>query len=201
MGKKMMPVYKVNLGYDTEISWYVLKTDFNYEQKAADNILKLAKGRGYDEEILEVIVPVIETTETVIDKHGAPKKRKRRTKVYGLDGYIWVRMRLTPETWNLVRNATGISGWLNTDGKPFPLTREEIEGVMKACQYKGFVEGSKPAVGKFDIKENDIVEITEGPMEGLQGKVININMESQVVKLENDNGFKFEVEFYKVKLA
>lgn len=195
MGKKLLKIHKVDLSNEpVQYHWYSVKTNFNYEQKAADNILKGAKGRGYGDQIVDVIVPIIETIETVLDKDGNAKKKKKRTKVWGLDGYIWVKMILNSETWSIVRNATGVAGWLNADGRPQPLEDWEVANIREAC---GYVK-EKPVVA-FKGKVGDIVEIVEGAMKGFEGKVTEIFEDKSIIKLENDNGFRIEAEFHQVK--
>lgn len=195
MGKKLLPVHKVDLSNEAiEYKWYSVKTHFNYEQQAADNILKGAKGRGFGDHIVEAIVPIIETIETVLDKDGKPKKKKKRTKVWGLDGYIWVKMIMTNETWGIVRNATGVAGWLNSDGRPHPLEDWEVANIREACGYE-----AEEIVVDFNGFVGDTAEISSGPMKGFEGKVTDINKEKQIVKLENENGFKIEAEFKQVK--
>lgn len=195
MGKKLLKIHKVDLSNEpVQYHWYSVKTHFNYEAKAADNILKGAKGRGYGDQIVDVIVPIIETTEVVLDKDGNPKKKKKRTKVWGLDGYIWVKMVLNSETWSIVRNATGVAGWLNADGRPKALEDWEIANVREACGYA--VE--KPVV-EFTGEVGDMVQIANGAMKGFEGKIVDVNTEKQIVKLENENGFKIEAEFHQVE--
>lgn len=196
MGKKLLKIHKVDLSNEpVQYHWYSVKTQFNYEQKAADNILKGAKGRGYGDYIVDVIVPIIESTEVVIDKDGNPKKKKKRTKVWGLDGYIWVKMILNTETWSIVRNATGVAGWLNAGGGgPQPLEDWEVANIREAC---GYAE-EKPVVD-FTGKVGDVVEIISGAMKGFEGKVTGIFEDKNIIKLENENGFKIEAEFHQVK--
>lgn len=200
MGKKLLKTHKIDFKDNEEIKleWYSVKVNFNYEQKAADTILELAKGRGFENEIVDVIVPIIETTEMVLDKEGKPKKKKKRTKVWGLDGYIWVKMSMNNETWNIVRNASGVAGWLNADGRPLALSEEEVDNVRRACGYE--TSGVQYEID-FEGNIGDLVEIIDGPMKGIEGQITDINEDTQMIKLENENGFKFETEMFQVKIV
>ena len=109
-----------------EPCWYVVHTYSGYENKVKDNIEKSVENNGMKDLIFDVRVPV----EDVVEIKGN-KRVKSQRKVY--PGYVLVRMIETSESWYLVRNTRGVTGFVGPDSKPVPLTPEEVE-VMLSTQ-------------------------------------------------------------------
>ena len=147
--------------------WYVVHTYSGYENTVAASIMKAAENRQMQDLIQEVNIPL----ETVVEHTDGGDKEVER-KVF--PGYVLVKMVLTDESWHLVRNSRGCTGFVGPASKPVPLTAEEVEkmGVEKAAPLT------------VDFKVGDTVQITAGPLEGFMGLVEGIDTESFKVKLK-----------------
>ena len=145
--------------------WYVVHTYSGYENTVAASVLKAAENRRMQDLIQEVNIPL----ETVIEHTDEGDKSVER-KVF--PGYVLVKMILTDESWHLVRNCRGCTGFVGSDGKPIPLTEQEILDMG--------VERKEYSVG-FEV--GDSVKITEGPLEGFLGTVDELDPERDLVRL------------------
>lgn len=137
--------------------WYVLHTYSGYENAVAATIEKSAENRKMQDLIHEVNIP----TETVTEVTDTQTKTVER-KIF--PGYVLIKMVLTDESWHLVRNVRGVTGFVGSGGKPIPLTEQEILslGVEKQEVHVGFEVGSN-------------VKVTDGPLEGFFGVVDEID--------------------------
>ena len=147
------------------IKWYVVHTYSGYENAVAAAIMKAAENRKMTDSILEVNIPM----ETVTEHTDAGEKTYER-KVF--PGYVLVKMVLTDDTWHLVRNVRGATGFVGSDGKAIPLTEQEI--------YALGVERREIVVG-FEI--GDTVRIVDGPLEGSMGTVDELDAENDSVRV------------------
>ena len=100
---------------EAEANWYVVHTYSGYENKVMDDITNTIKNRGLQDQILEVMVPVQDVTEI---KNGKRKPAKRKL----FPGYVIVHMIMNDETWYVVRNTRGVTGFVGPGSKPVPLT-------------------------------------------------------------------------------
>ena len=147
--------------------WYVVHTYSGYENTVAASIMKAEENRQMQDLIQEVNIPL----ETVVEHTDGGDKEVER-KVF--PGYVLVKMVLTDESWHLVRNSRGCTGFVGPASKPVPLTAEEVE--------KMGVEKAAPLTVDFNV--GDTVQITAGPLEGFMGLVEGIDTESFKVKLK-----------------
>ena len=136
-----------------EACWYVVHTYSGYENKVKDTLEKSVENNGMQDLILEVRVPMEEVVEI---RNG---KRVKTRKVY--PGYVLVHMIETSESWYVVRNTRGVTGFVGPDSKPVPLTQEEVDMMLNT-------EQSSVDFG-FAIGEN--VRILSGPLENFSGVV------------------------------
>ena len=145
--------------------WYVVHTYSGYENTVAASIMKGAENRQMQDLIQEVNIP----EETVIERteHG-DKEVKRKV----FPGYVLVKMILTDESWHLVRNSRGCTGFVGSDGKPVPITEAEILSLG--------VEHREISVG-FEL--GDTVKIIDGPLEGFLGTVDELDPDGNSVRL------------------
>ena len=147
-----------------EPKWYVVHTYSGHENKVKVNIEKLVENRGMQDLILEVIVP----TEDIVElKDG---QRKIRTKKM-FPGYVLVKMIVTNESWYLVRNTQGVTGFVGHGSDPVPLTVEEVRRM-----------GIEKIYIDLDIHIGDTVKVINGPFENFMGTVEEVNMEKQTLK-------------------
>ncbi len=145
--------------------WYVVHTYSGYENKVAGNIEKVIENKRFHDIIFDVSVP----TETVVEVTDN-KKREVERKIF--PGYVLVKMILTDESWYVVRNTRGVTGFVGQASKPVPLSEEEVAKL-------GI--GSKTVELKYAV--GDIVSIVGGPLEGFDGKVESIDVPNNKVRV------------------
>lgn len=149
---------------DGEARWYVIHTYSGHENKVKVNIEKLVENRGMQELVLEVVVP----TEDIVEvKNG---QRKIKTKKM-FPGYVLVKMIVTNESWYLVRNTQGVTGFIGHGSDPVPLTVEEVRRM-----------GIEKIYIDMDIKVGDTIKVINGPFENFMGVVEEVNMEKQMLR-------------------
>lgn len=145
--------------------WYVVHTYSGYENKVAQNIEKVVENQGFGDRIFEVRVP----TEEVIEyKDGKERKVERKT----YPGYVLVKMIQTPESWYVVRNIRGVTGFVGSTTEPIALTEQEVEALG--------VE-SKSVQVNYAVGDN--VKIIHGPLDGFTGQVEEILVDKNLVKV------------------
>ena len=145
--------------------WYVVHTYSGYENAVATTIEKAAENRKMKDRILEVSIPMETVTE--ITDSGTKTVEK---KVF--PGYVLVKMVMTDESWHIVRNVRGVTGFVGTATKPIPLTDEEIAqlGVEKVKVVVSYAIG-------------DNVKIIDGPLEGFVGVVDELDVDKNSVRV------------------
>lgn len=146
--------------------WYVAHTYSGYENKVKANIEATVQSRNMEEVILEVVVPVHDVEET---KGGVRKAVSKKI----FPGYVLVKMFMTDESWYVVRNTRGVTGFVGPGSKPVPLTEDELTNL-------GIKE---KIVATIDIKVGDIIKVINGPFEGFDGAVEEINLEKHKLKV------------------
>ncbi len=149
-----------------EARWYVVHTYSGYENKVKDNIEKSVENRNLSNLITDVRVP----TEDVIEKKGDTEKVVKR-KIF--PGYVIIKMIMTDESWFVVRNTRGVTGFVGPGSKPVPLSDEEVERMG--------VETIRMAAVDFSV--GDEVSIKSGPMEGFSGRITNIDTTTRKVNV------------------
>lgn len=149
-----------------EAKWYVVHTYSGYEKAVADAICKAADNRQMTDLIQSVNVPTEQVTETT--EKGAEKTVERKV----FPGYVLVKMVMNDDTWHLVRNIRGATGFVGSDGKAIALTEQEI--------YELGVEHREISVG-FEV--GDSVKIIDGPLSGFIGKVDAIDPDDESVSV------------------
>lgn len=150
-----------------EARWYVAHTYSGYENKVASNLQMVVENRKLQDMIQEIRVP----TETVVEIKD-DKEREVERKIF--PGYVLVKMILTDETWFIVRNTRGCTGFVGPEpNKPVPLTDEEVLnlGVEKATEL----------ILPYEV--GDSVKIVNGPIEGYIGTVVDIDMEHKKARV------------------
>ncbi len=147
-----------------EAKWYVAHTYSGYENKVKADIEKTIENRNMQDVIQEVSVPMEEVVEIKDDK-----KKTVMRKVF--PGYVIVKMIMTDESWYVVRNCRGVTGFVGPGSKPVPLTDEEIASIG--------LEKKTVTVG-FDV--GDSIRVKYGPLEGFVGVITAIVMDKQKIK-------------------
>lgn len=155
-----------------EKGWYVVHTYSGYENKVKANLEKRVESMGMTDKIFKVLVPVEEETEI---KDG--KKKTTLRKVF--PGYVLTEMIMTDDSWYVVRNTPGVTGFVGSSGagsKPTSLLPEEVDSILRSMG----LDAPKPTVD-FEIKES--VKVTEGPFADFVGKIESIDVDQQKVKV------------------
>ncbi|MCX7748663.1 MAG: transcription termination/antitermination protein NusG [Clostridia bacterium] len=145
--------------------WYVVHTYSGYENKVKANLEKIVENRGMQDYILDIVVPMEEQIEI---KDG--KKKATLRKVF--PGYVLVKMIMSDESWYVVRNTRGVTGFVGPGSKPVHLTDEEVRTMG--------VEEFAPIV---DYSVGDNVRVVSGPLENFIGTVEEINLEKRKVRV------------------
>ena len=146
--------------------WYVVHTYSGYENKVKANIEKTIENRHLEDQILEVRVPLLETVEM---RNGTEKQVQKKR----FPGYVLLNMVMNDDTWYVVRNTRGVTGFVGPGSKPVPLTDEEM--IPLGIQREEEIE-----VG-FD--EGDMVVVTGGAWKDMTGVVSAINKQKQTVTI------------------
>lgn len=148
-----------------EANWYVAHTYSGYENKVKANIEKTIENRHLEDQILEVRVPMQDVVEV---KNGTQKHVSKKL----FPGYVLINMVMNDDTWYVVRNTRGVTGFVGPGSKPVPLTEEEI-GLL----------GIQPEAIEIDYAEGDSVVVTGGAWKDTTGMIQSINRQKQLVTI------------------
>ena len=151
--------------------WYVVHTFSGYENKVATNLQTMVENRKLHDLIQEIRVP----TETVVELTDN-KKREVERKLF--PGYVLVKMVMTDDSWYVVRNTPGVTGFVGSLGKPEPLTREEFNKIMK----RSSVIAPKKTVSS-SLEVGQVVKVTSGPFAEFDGTISEVMPEAGKVKV------------------
>lgn len=155
-----------------EKNWYVVHTYSGYENKVKANLEKRVESMGMQDKIFRVVVPEEEETDF---KNG--KKKVVKKKVF--PGYVLVEIVMTDDSWYVVRNTPGVTGFVGSSGsgsKPTPLLPDEVTSVLKRM---GFEE--KRVETKFELGET--VKVKEGPFANFTGSIEDLDKDKQKAKV------------------
>ena len=174
-----------------EAKWYVAHTYSGYENKVKANIEKTVENRNLQDQIFEVLVPL----ETVVEvKDGKKKTVQRKT----FPGYVFVKMVMNDDSWYVVRNTRGVTGFVGPGSKPVPLSPAEIRSFGISSDD----EEAKPVV-EFAGKVGDQIKILSGAWEDTVGEIVSINEGKQCVTIIVEmfgRETPVEIDFTDVKL-
>ncbi len=149
-------------------NWYVVHTYSGYENKVKANIEKTIENRKLQDQILEVAVPMQDTVEV---KNGAKKQVSKKL----FPGYVLVHMIMNDDTWYVVRNTRGVTGFVGPGSKPVPLTEEEMKPL-----------GIKIPQMVVDFEVGDSVSVISGAWQDTIGVIKSINHGKQTVTINVD---------------
>ena len=148
-----------------DAKWYVVHTYSGYENKVKANIEKTVENRNLHDQILEVIVPL----ETVVEiKDGSKKAAQKKM----FPGYVLVKMVMNDDSWHIVRNTRGVTGFVGPGSKPVALSDKEVEAL-----------GVESRTVEVDYSVGDNVVVTTGSFEGFTGTVSSIDLDAQTVEV------------------
>ena len=171
--------------------WYVVHTYSGYENKVKANIEKTVENRNLESLIHDIQVPMEEVIEEKDGKQKVSLKKK-------FPGYVLIKMLMTDESWYVVRNTRGVTGFVGPGSKPVPLTEEEMRplGIDLAA------ERAKAAAVEIDFEEGDTIEVVSGAWQGTVGQIKAINLQKQTVFIDIDifgRATSVEINFMDVK--
>ena len=152
----------------SEANWYVVHTYSGYENKVKANIEKTIENRKLQDQILEVAVPMQDVVEV---KNGVKKQAQKKL----FPGYVLINMIMNDDTWYVVRNTRGVTGFVGPGSKPVPLTEAEMRPL-----------GIKVEEIVVDFDLGDTVLVTNGVWENTVGVVKSINQGKQIVTINVD---------------
>ena len=146
--------------------WYVAHTYSGHENKVKINIEKIVENRGMQDLIQKIVVPM----EDVVEIRDGQRKVKAR-KMF--PGYVLIKMIHTSETWYLIRNTQGVTGFVGHGSDPIPLTEEEVQRM-----------GIEKITYDIDLEVGDTVKVTQGPFASYMGLVEEVNLKKQTIKVK-----------------
>ena len=149
--------------------WYVIHTYAGYEKRVKTNLERRVDSMDMKDKIFRIMVP---TEKEITSRSG--QKRTVEKKVF--PGYVLVEMVMDDDSWYVVRNTPGVTGFVGPGSKPVPLSEKEITHILRQV---GVVEG-KP---RIDFETGQVVRVVSGPFKNFEGKVEEINHEKGTVKV------------------
>lgn len=159
--------------YDREGRWFVVHTYAGYENKVKQNLASRVRSMNVEERIFEVVIPM----EDVIEFKGGRKVVVQK-KVF--PGYLLVRMHLDDDSWYVVRNTPGVTGFVGSGARPTPLSRREVEQILGVK-----AEGEAPARvrPRLEFEEGEQVRVTSGPFADFNGAISEIDVDRSKLKV------------------
>ncbi|NPV71754.1 MAG: transcription termination/antitermination protein NusG [Firmicutes bacterium] len=152
-----------------EKKWYVVHTYSGYENKVMANLQRRVQSMAMEDKIFRIVVP---TEEEVEIKDGKRKITKRKT----YPGYVMVEMIMSDDSWYVVRNTPGVTGFVGSGSKPIPLQPSEVRSILRQMG----IDEPRPKV-QFKVDQN--VKVAFGPFAGFIGTIQEINNEKQKVRV------------------
>ena len=170
---------------EEQARWYVIHTYSGYEAMVKDSLEKLIENNNLQDMIFEIQIP---TEETLEEKANGKKKLVTRKK---FPCYVFLKMKYSNDIWYLVTNTRGVTGFVGPQGRPLPLTKDEVAR-----------NGLETMAVEIDFAVEDDVQIVSGPLESYCGKVVSLNDATQkaMVKVEMFGRVTdVEVDFVQIK--
>lgn len=156
--------------------WYVIHTYSGYENKVKNDLERRIETYGLENVVVDIKIPTEEVTEI---KEGG-KRETKESKVF--PGYVLVRMEMDDNSWSVVRNTPGVTGFVGIDGKPAPLSREEFNKTMRRSNPRA---GAAPTPHRTatNLEAGMSVRVLSGPLADFDGLISEVNAESGKVKV------------------
>ncbi len=155
--------------------WYVIHTYSGYENKVKTDLEHRIEIYGLEDKVVDIKIPTEEVTEL---KEGG-KRETKESKVF--PSYVLVRMEVDDNTWAVVRNTPGVTGFVGLDGKPTPLRRDEFDKIMRRSGERGATVAPKRT--SIDIEVGQTIKVLSGPLADFDGQVSEVMPESGKVKV------------------
>lgn len=155
---------------DPRTNWYVIHTYSGYENKVRDNLLRRIDSMNMRDRIFQVLVP---TEEELEFKDG--KKKTVQRKVY--PGYVFVEMIMTEDSWYVVRNTSGVTGFIGPGAKPVPLPEDEVKRIKQIMGMEA------PTRVKIDLDVGQAIRVIHGPFQDFHGVVDEVSPDREKVRV------------------
>ena len=155
--------------YDGDKQWYVIHTYSGYEEKVAENLGQRIKGVDMADKIFKIVVPKEKTIEV---KNGKRKIVEKKM----FQGYVFVEMKLTEDSWYVVRNTPGVTGFVGSTTIPSPVSEMEMKKILKRM-------GAEDARHEIAYSLGEVVNVIDGPFKGFDGTIDEIDNEKGKIKV------------------
>ena len=163
--------------YDRPGRWYVVHSYAGYENKVKSNLANRVRSYHTEDQIFEVVIPM----EDVIEFKGGARRVVQK-KMY--PGYVLVRLDLDDNTWGIVRNTPGVTGFVGPSGaKPTPLSRKEVEDILGVETAEGVPAQEKKVKPKIDFDVGEQVRVVTGPFADFNGSISEIDVDRSKLKV------------------
>src|SRR3989339_1057358 len=162
-------VFKLSQKQSGERNWYVIHTYSGYEDQVAENIRQRVESLGMKDKVFDVIVPIEKQIEI---KSG--KRRIIEKKIF--PGYVLVDMIVTDDAWYVVRNTPNVTGFIGFGVRPTPIAKRELDIIKKRM-------GVEEPKFKIEVKNGDLVRITDGALKNYEAKVEEIDQAKGKIKV------------------
>jgi transcriptional antiterminator NusG len=150
-------------------AWYAVHTYSGHENKVKTNIERRSESLGLKDRITQILVPVEEETR---NRNGRRTTIKRKV----FPGYVLIEMDLDDQTWYLVKNTIGVTGFVSSGNRPVPLQQREVDEILTALSDKG-----RPLTPQW--KKGEVIRVTSGPFADFNGTIEEVNIEKQKLKV------------------
>ncbi len=157
--------------------WYVIHTYSGYENKVKNDLEHRIETYGLEDQIVDIQIPTEEITEV---KDGG-KRETKESKVF--PGYVLVRMEVDDNSWAVVRNTPGVTGFVGIDGKPTPLRRSEYNKIMRRTNPSSAVAPKRPVTTTSNLEPGMTVKVVSGPLADFDGSISEVMPEAGKVKV------------------
>jgi transcriptional antiterminator NusG len=151
--------------------WYVINTYSGHENKVKTNLEHRIDSMNQQTRFRRVVVPTEQVIET---KDGQKVQTEKRV----LPGYVLVNMDLTDESWAVVKNTPGVTGFAGPGGKPVPLTQSDVDRIL----HTGVGAAERPRT-QVEFQLGESVKVTSGPLSDFDGEIVDVNPDQQKLKV------------------
>ncbi len=158
---------KVQSPYDRPGKWYVLHTQSGYENKVRQNLEARTKSMNMEERIHEIVIPLEDVSEIRNGKKVVVQKKM-------FPGYLLVRCRLDDDSWYVIRNTPGVTGFVGAGNKPSPLPRKDVE-MFLSTKTGEEVEAAKRSKPRLEYEIDETVRVKDGPFADFSGQIVEID--------------------------
>jgi transcription termination/antitermination protein NusG len=162
--------------YDRPGDWFVVHTYAGYENKVKQNLASRVRSMNVEDRIYEVVIPM----EDVIEFKGGRKVVVQK-KVF--PGYLLVRQELDDDSWYVVRNTPGVTGFVGSGAKPTPLSRREVEDILGVGKVEGAEVAQKKARPRLEFETGEQVRVVAGPFADFNGAISEIDVDRSKLKV------------------